>query len=738
MSVTTTKFRVGFGLYEVDLQTGELRKAGFRVKIQSQPFKVLAMLLEHPGQIVTREELQLRLWGPDTVVDFDHSLGTAINKIREALGDSADNPRFVETLARRGYRFIAPVHALDLPGEPQASLAEEPVAAVPLAVPGAWMPWSHAVPAGIERRDARASIAALQGSRGVSWGQAALAAAILSVMAAACAYVAGRTQPAVPEHLVQLTHNGHLAAGVMTMDNLAAAVTDGVYIYATTYDHGRAGISAISVSDGTVSPLAVPEDVAGPALGDISPDGSRLLLRDHLSPEAEQPLWIVSTLGGSAQRVGNVLAHDATWMPDGKSVLFANGNQLFITGTNGIGSSVFARLPGRAFWLRWSPNGRLLRFTITDPQAHTLTLWQLADADRKPERILTGFRNPASECCGIWMNGGKQFVFQSSRGGSSDLWRMDGNATSGAVRVTDGPLQFEAPVAARSGSQVFFVGADSRSELDRLTPTGTLTAVTGFLADAERVDYSRDSKWVAWTDTSGRLWRSLADGSERLQISPDNLNVFLAHWSPDAQHLAIMARQPGEAWRIYVVNADGSGLRQLLNEQRNAADPSWSADGNTLVFGRTNDRMGQEAARSLEVVDVRTGAVTEVPGSDGFFSPRWSPDGRYIVALSLDQRHVMLYDVAAKTWRPLPVLSGADPVWAPDSKAVLLHGALNSAQPIDSISIPEGKVTELAELANHPATSAVDYVFCGIDAEGTPLIRVRSYTGDLFSVNLQK
>src|ERR1700733_9474867 len=121
--------RVLFGLFEADLHTGELWKAGRRVKIQSQPFKVLSILLEHPGEVVTREELQLLLWGKDTTVDFDHSLGTAINKIREALGDSADNPRFIETLARRGYRFIAPVGypgaALSLSLDRDPSLAED-------------------------------------------------------------------------------------------------------------------------------------------------------------------------------------------------------------------------------------------------------------------------------------------------------------------------------------------------------------------------------------------------------------------------------------------------------------------------------------------------------------------------------------------------------------------------------------------------------------------------------------
>jgi len=99
---------IRFATFEVDLQAQELRKAGLRLKLSGQPFQVLAILLEKPGTVVTREELQKRLW-PDTFVDVDHNLNTAINKIREVLGDSAENPRFVETLPRRGYRFIAPV-----------------------------------------------------------------------------------------------------------------------------------------------------------------------------------------------------------------------------------------------------------------------------------------------------------------------------------------------------------------------------------------------------------------------------------------------------------------------------------------------------------------------------------------------------------------------------------------------------------------------------------------------------
>jgi DNA-binding winged helix-turn-helix (wHTH) protein len=100
---------VRFGVFELDLATGELRKAGLRLRLQEQPFRVLAMLLERPGELVTRDELRARIWAEAVFVDFEHGLHKAVNKLRVALGESADSPRFVETLARRGYRFIAPV-----------------------------------------------------------------------------------------------------------------------------------------------------------------------------------------------------------------------------------------------------------------------------------------------------------------------------------------------------------------------------------------------------------------------------------------------------------------------------------------------------------------------------------------------------------------------------------------------------------------------------------------------------
>jgi DNA-binding winged helix-turn-helix (wHTH) protein len=101
---------VKFGVYEVDPRLAELRRNGVKVKLQEQPFQVLTLLLEKPGEVVSRDDLQKRLWPSDTFVDFDHSLNAAVRRLRDALGDSADNPRFIETLSRRGYRFVAPVN----------------------------------------------------------------------------------------------------------------------------------------------------------------------------------------------------------------------------------------------------------------------------------------------------------------------------------------------------------------------------------------------------------------------------------------------------------------------------------------------------------------------------------------------------------------------------------------------------------------------------------------------------
>src|SRR5438270_687100 len=122
---------VQFGVFELNMQTGELRKSGIRVRLQGKPFQILQALLEHPGEVVTRDELRKRLWPVDTFVDFESGLNTAANRLRLTLGDSAENPRYIQTLSRTGYRFIASVS--EAPPRPEVDAATETAAAAPVA-----------------------------------------------------------------------------------------------------------------------------------------------------------------------------------------------------------------------------------------------------------------------------------------------------------------------------------------------------------------------------------------------------------------------------------------------------------------------------------------------------------------------------------------------------------------------------------------------------------------------------
>ncbi len=755
--------RLTFGLYQVNLQTGELWKAGFRIKLQSQPFKVLAALIERPGEVVTREELQLLIWGKNTTVDFDHSLGTAINKIREALGDSADNPRFIETLAKRGYRFIAPV----------TGLADEPavVSEAKTSGPGGRIPdpaesragFGVPIPGGLAEvrassgADRVSGVAAglrpidLKSARLKTFAWAGVGCLVLGAICAAGGWTfARRWTTAPPPRMDQLTHAGRISPGSPNSEDFARFASDGVRIFTAELEKGRSWLDAVSISNGDVERLNIPGEIVSPSISDLSRDGSRLLLRSHASPESEQPVWIVPTTGGSAMRVGGILAHAAIWMPDQESVLFASGNDLSIIRLRDGSVTHEISLPGRAFEMHWSPDGSLLRFTLLDPIGHTSALWELDSRSRQAHPLLEGWNSPAAECCGVWSSDGKQFIFQSTQAGTTDLWRISSGGLGGLlggvfpafarpVKVTNGPLSFGSPVVAAHDRRIFFLGLDSHAEVQRFSADRAgFVPETGVLADASREEYSRNGRWVAWTDPQGRLWRARAsDGSERLELTPEYLQVFLARWSPDSSKLVLMAREAGKAWQLYLISAEGGTPERLVEEKRNQADPTWAADGRSIAFGRTPDLLGKESAtHAIEVLDLATRKIVSLPGSDGLFSPRWSPDGKWIAALTLDQRKVMLFDVAGRSWKLLADTSAADPVWGANSQSIYVHASQAEMQPIVRIDVPTGRMTVIANLATLPSSERTDYFFVGLGPNDLPLIRARTATANLYSLDL--
>jgi DNA-binding winged helix-turn-helix (wHTH) protein/Tol biopolymer transport system component len=741
--------RLSFDRFEVDVRAGELWRGTRKVRCQRQPFRVLCALAERPGEVVSREELQHAIWGNDPPADADHSLGIAINKLRDALGDSAENPRFVETLSRRGYRFIAPVVISangDSSAESHISVALD-AESIPTPVTGSGL----LIEAPASRSAQSHQSAAMQPMRTPGRPALLLVAVTLVLFGLMggllLAHIHGPST-AAPYRIDQVTHNDSIFPGVLEMESYPVIASDGTRLYSSILDNGQTEIASIDPITGEMQPLTLPSEIVNPLLTDISPDGSRLLVRSQPSSDSEQPIWVVPREGGSALRVGNIRAHDAVWMPDGESVLFAVGDNLNVIRLADGTVTPYAVLPGRAFRMQWSPNGKLLRFTLLDPLAHTSSLWQIARGG-KAVPLLSGWTNPPSECCGVWTADGKHFVFASSHGGASDLWELARNRVSGQIKLTNGPLQFTAPIAGRGNDLLYFVGLDSRSELQRYDSVShRFVAEQGFLSGAMRVSYSLDRQWVAWTDSSGQLWRARAvDGSQKVELTGGDLQVFLAHWSPDGQHLMAMARKPGQAWRLYLVSADGGVVQPVLHEKRNEADPTWAPDGLRVAFGRTSDLMGREPGpKQIEILDLETHSVTTLPGSEGLFSPRWSPDGRWIAALTLGEQRLMVYDVAEHTWHAAAGnLRGADPVWGtvpPGSgqtgDALYIHQAFSNPQTIDRISVPDGAVTHIATLTGPLVSDKADYVFVGITRGDAPLVRVRTATGNIYSLTLHR
>src|SRR5271166_6137335 len=306
--------RVQFGVFEADLKSGELRRSGIQIRLQSQPFKLLAALLEKPGEVVSRESLQQQLWGADTIVDFDHSLGIAVNKLREALGDHAENPRFVETLAKRGYRFIAPVKPDDLRASAAAADSSAPQARARVVV--AW--WLA--------------------------GSLALVCLLLGL------FLLLRPPVRRPYGVVQVTFSGHVLTNDLDVESFSSSASDGTRIYFSHMDNGNPVLAVALAANGEISHFRLPSEIGAPLIGSLSPDGSKLVVRSHLQAEPEQPLWIVPTLGGDARRVPNVMAHDATWMPDGHRLLIATANDLTVVGIDGSEPHRLISTPGLAFW----------------------------------------------------------------------------------------------------------------------------------------------------------------------------------------------------------------------------------------------------------------------------------------------------------------------------------------------------------------------------------------------------
>lgn len=679
-----------FGAFEVDLQSGELRRSGLKVKIQEQPLQVLSALLERPDEIVTRDELRKRLWPADTFVDFEHSLNAAVKKLRDALGDAANSPRFVETVPLRGYRFVAPVEppGLEAPDRPAPARLR-------------WRWWT---------------------------------AAAVGAGAIAASMIASGMAPMTAPRLVgstQLTVTGRAMAPYSGQEVFPGLVTDGARVYFSELSLGRLGLAHVSAAGGEVLPI--PVSFKGQAqILHLSPDGSQLLVRNWVAGETEDPLWLVPTAGGGARRLGDVLGHAGAWTPDGGRLIYAHGQDLYLAKADGSEARKLVTTPGRAFWLRWSPDGKRLRFTVVDIGTHSRSLWEVSANGTELRRLLPRRFEQEDECCGEWTPDGRYFVFRTLHDNRADIWLIRegaglfGRANRDPVRLTTGPLHFSAAVPSRDGKRLFVVGAEPRRESLRydLRSREFIPYQQGF--PGYDVAYSRDGQWVVHREMRAKeqiLWRSRVDGSERLQLTHPPLAPMIVRWSPDGKRIAFMGKAPGRPWKIYVVSTEGGSPQQLLQGDRNEADPNWSPDGRSLMFGHPPDYMAEPGLpKAIYVIDLRTRQVSTLPGSEGLFSPRWSPDGHHVVAMPLNQTKLMIFDFTTRKWTELARHSPENPAWSRDGRLVYFQAFAEEGAPIYRVRMSDRKLERVVGLRELNRPNVMDCGFSGLALDGSPLL----------------
>jgi serine/threonine protein kinase/Tol biopolymer transport system component len=413
----------------------------------------------------------------------------------------------------------------------------------------------------------------------------------------------------------QITHDGQQKTFYGQV--APTVLTDGPRLYIQEYANGRFIAVQVAATGGNTVP--VPTPFPNVALDNISPDKSELVFGSFTGSEWDQPVWALPILGGSPRRLTDLTGQDANWMPNG-DLLISHGNELVIVGRSGGSPRRFATVgdtSSSAFWLRWSPDRRVLRFSITS--AGVSSIGEVSADGSNLHRWLPEWHPGEEMLAGNWTPDGGMFLFSAIHNGRSDIWvlREKGDAfhrmSPEPVQLTSGPLSFYSPQPSVDGKKIFVIGEQRRGELVRYdAKSGLLVPYLSGLS-AREVSFSPDGQWVAYVSfPEGELWRCRVDGSEKQQLTSAPLFVFSASWSPDGRQLALAAGEPGKPNRLHLVPADGGSPRELPVAEINVNRVSWAADGNAITFQDTS----RPESSIFRTVDLKTLHVTTLPGSE--------------------------------------------------------------------------------------------------------------------------
>lgn len=396
--------------------------------------------------------------------------------------------------------------------------------------------------------------------------------------------------------------------------------------------------------------------------------------------------------------------------------------------------------------LTWSRDGRSIRYTVGDPARGGTTVWEIAASGGNahmlmPQRYSPKARWGEGQAAAAWTADGRFFLFREAFFPHIGLWALPAGRTQAAEFYSTG-LDLGTPVPSRDGKHLYVIGKQPTRELVRFDKARQefVPYMTG-LSALETV-LSPDGKWIAYTAFPGNaLWRARADGSERMQLTQGPLQVFGPKWSPDGAAILFHGLEPEKKGKNYIIGVQGGVPTELLaGGQTEENVPCWSADGKRILMSRGwRDDKGAFLRSADLILDLATGALTEVPGSENMGPPSWSPNGRYIAAQTSDFRELLLFDFTTGKWKR--IASGKfihNPQWSRDSRQLIYQDRLADEQPVYRIAIPTLASERLASRANFLRGDVVRYSMTGLTPDGMPIAVIGRENANVYALDIEQ
>ena len=492
----------------------------------------------------------------------------------------------------------------------------------------------------------------------------------------------------------QITHDGLIKIGM---------ATDGSRLYTTEYFKGHYVLAQVSATGGETSQIATPFKSA--FVGDVSPDHSQLLIGATENYAPAIPAWTIPLPSGSPRRLGSIIANSSTWSPDGKQIAFTEGADVYVADADGSNPRKVSSMKGAPVNVHFSPDGTRLTFTVTPDNSNQSSVWEVKTDGTNAHQILPGWHNPPAENNGVWMPDGRNFVFLNYRGTAvSDIYSVSARTSlfrkkSEPVRLTTGPLLFSYVIPSADGKKLFATGIQSRAQPVRYDDKSR--QFVPFLPGMSASDlaFSPDGQWIAYISVpDSSLWRSRIDGSDRLRLTYPPAVASLPVWSRDGTQIAFSNIPMGGKSTAQVVPAQGGSPENLLPNGEAGVDFNWSMDGSKIFFSRSPSLPDIQ----IYILDVKTHQVSNFPGAQGLFSPRLSPDGRYLAAVTRDYKKLMVYEFATQKWSQWLDEPGSVsyPRWSKDGKYIAFDTFYTNQPACRRAKLGETKSEELFSLAD--------------------------------------